>query len=306
MTNEQMKWSMVTPTTISDVGALLNHIDFFFDYLPIRDIVLIANRSVEKMVKGIDHVYFIDENELVDFAVLRTVIDSIVGHVPYKDRTGWYVQQFIKMGYSSICTDQYYLLWDSDTVPIRKCSFFLEGKPCFDIKKEFHEPYFVTIGRLFQGLNKRIDGSFISEHMIINTHYMREMLETIENNTALNGKNYQEKILYSIDNKDLLKSGFSEFETYGTFMTAYHPNFYTFRKWSSLRHGKYFYNEPMLSEYEKKWLSNNYDAISYEKSDSFHPSTWLFRTNVYMRIFSSYSLQKVSKVYSALDRINRK
>ena len=109
-----------------------------------------------------------------------------------------YIQQFIKMQFSRYTSDEYYLVWDSDTIPVKDIAMFSRTppqKPYFDIKTEFHQPYFTTISKLFPDVKRQVNASFISEHMLINARYMREMIDEIENNTELQGENFQEKII---------------------------------------------------------------------------------------------------------------
>lgn len=44
------------------------------------------------------------------------------------------------------------------------------------------------MNKLLPNLNKTIDKSFISEHMIFDCHYVIKMLEDIEKNAAVKGK----------------------------------------------------------------------------------------------------------------------
>ena len=115
-------------------------------------------------------------------------------------RTGWYEQQFIKMEYSRICKKDYYLLWDSDTIPIRNINMFDNNKPIFDMRKEHHSPYFNSLNRLIHDLHFS-KFSYISEHMLIKTEYMKNLLDIIENNTNLPGKKYWEKLFYQLIKK---------------------------------------------------------------------------------------------------------
>ena len=133
------------------------------------------------------------------------------------DRIGWYEQKFLKMEYSKICKNDYYLLWDSDTIPIKPVRMFDNNKPIFDMKKEHHSPYFITLDKLIPNLNF-IKNSYISEHMLIKTEFMKDLIETIEKNYNIQGTKYWEKIIMSIDKEEITKSGFSEYETYGTFL----------------------------------------------------------------------------------------
>ena len=40
------------------------------------------------------------------------------------------------MSYARICKNEYYLLWDSDTIPIKQIKLFDNERPIFDIKDE--------------------------------------------------------------------------------------------------------------------------------------------------------------------------
>ena len=70
--------------------------------------------------------------------------------------------------------------------------------------------------------------------------------------------------------------GFSEFQTYGIFITARYPNSYIFsEKWRSLRTGQRFVsNTDSLSEEQIKWFASKYNVMSIEK---WQRPTWLSR-----------------------------
>ena len=93
-------------------------------------------------------------------------------------RAGWYLQQFLKMSYSFICEDAYYLIWDADTIPVREIQMFDEdGVPFFDVKEEYHRPYFTTLNKIFNNRIKKSNPySYISDHIVIKTEYMRNLI----------------------------------------------------------------------------------------------------------------------------------
>ena len=134
-------------------------------------------------------------------------------------RTDLYEQQFIKMEY---------------TIPIRNIHIFDNNKPIFDMRKEHHSPYFNSLNRLIHDLLfQNIKYSYISEYMLIKNEYMKTLWDIIENNN-LPDKKYWEKIILSIDKEVILNSGFSEFETYGTFIDNYFRNAYKYKMWFSM------------------------------------------------------------------------
>ncbi len=74
------------------------------------------------------------------------------------------------MQYCKLCKDKYYLIWDCDTIPIKKVNMFSnDRKPYFDVKEEYNKPYFITMEKLLPELGKKYNYSFISEHMLIRT-----------------------------------------------------------------------------------------------------------------------------------------
>ena len=116
--------------------------------------------------------------------------DILLGRELPRGIAGWYYQQFLKLQYARVCQDKYYMSWDGDTVPCKDFSMFGDdGRPYFDLKHEFHEEYFTTMNKLLPNLNKTIDKSFISEHMIFDCHYVIKMLEDIEKNAAVKREN---------------------------------------------------------------------------------------------------------------------
>ena len=42
------------------------------------------------------------------------------------------------MSYSRICQKEYYLLWDSDTIPIKPIKMFEKRNPIFDMQNDYY------------------------------------------------------------------------------------------------------------------------------------------------------------------------
>ncbi|MBO5620893.1 MAG: hypothetical protein J5959_04620 [Butyrivibrio sp.] len=228
--------------------------------------ILNANPETE------DKVRFIDEESIIPFDSVHRVVADRMKHILNgrelpRGITGWYYQQFLKMQYAFLCEDQYYMTWDGDTIPCRKLDMFMEenGKPFFDLKHEFHKEYFDTMGVLLPGFTKAIGRSFISEHMLFNAEYMKELIAEIENNTEIPGIRFWEKILHVIPEDKIQSSAFSEFETYGTFVAKRHSDAYALREWHSFRLGGEFFSVDTISDRDFLWLAKDFDAISFEK-----------------------------------------
>ena len=74
-------------------------------------------------------------------------------------------------------------------------------------------------------------------------------------------------VLRSIGKKDLAGSGFSEFETYGTYTMRFHPGAYTTRRWRSFREEAVFFPRG-ISAADFNRLGMGYDAKSFESHRS--------------------------------------
>lgn len=263
------KYDLIMPTIKEDAEKVLLNIDYLKKYLNFNNLIIIGNDEVEKLIiKNKDKkVKFINENKMIDSLNFLNVKEAIKNRNGNVKRTGWYFQQFLKLSYALVAKTEYYMSWDSDTIPVKKVDMFNNKViPYFDMKKEYNKPYFDTIKTLLN-IEKNEKKSFISEHMIFKTEYVKELIKKIENNNRVKGDSFWEKIINSINIKDLDQSGFSEFETYGTYIMAYHKDSYELRDWKSLREG-IFYIELPLNDEKVKWVSKNYDAISFEKHDT--------------------------------------
>lgn len=299
---KQNSITMVVPTIPRDVQKFIANIDIYFEFLPISKVCVIGDNKVEKMLPNDKRIFFLNEGMLSNYSQIKKLIITRTGNEAAGKRTGWYIQQFIKMGYSRICEDDYYLLWDSDTVPVRNIKLFDEnGIPFLDCKTEYHKPYFDTISKIFPGLNKQIEGSFIAEHMLINKNIMRELLECIEKNAELEGNDFSEKIINTIAPQDLKDSGFSEYETFGSYAVKFYKDSYAIRNWKSLRFGGFFYiGANSINDVDRRWLANYYDAISFEKGDNI---SWV---KIIIPMIREIAPSRILDVLSVLIRGGRK
>ena len=217
----------------------------------------------------------IGEDSLIPFSDVHHCIEKALenrlgGQKLPRGVTGWYYQQFLKMQFALTCEDEYYMVWDGDTIPCRELVMFQEesGKPYLDLKHEYHKEYFDTISKLLPGFHKVIERSFISEHMLFRTDIMRELIKAIESNDAIPGTKYWEKIINAIGEEKLLDSSFSEFETYGTFVAFKYQDVYKLRDWHSFRQGGTFFFIDTICDRDFEWLAKDFGAISFEKGHS--------------------------------------
>ena len=260
---------MVIPIISKDFYKISYNFKFYINFIDdIKNAVFIGNEEIENLTKEMNSslnfpIKYINEKILLDVNKIKKLIKK--RNETAVKRSGWYIQQFLKMIYSNITQDKFYLVWDSDTIPAKKVKMFKNnGKPFFDVKTEYFEPYFITMKNIFPELGKKYDYSFISEHMIINTKLMKNMINRISDNNNLIGNTWYEKIINNIEINYLSQSGFSEFETYGTFVKQHYRLAYSIRPWKSLRFGNLYFNPKSLTDYDIKRISRYYYCISFE------------------------------------------
>ncbi len=282
----------IIPTLVNDYQEVRQHLYMLFDMLSINKLIFIGPEELRQHVAADaaqrdmkERIFFLNENELLDFDEIKKsyyerlrLIESQSGPHDRISRTGWYYQQFLKMVYSRICDDEYYLSWDADTIPLRPIEMFnSSGIPFLDIKYEYMHSYFDTINNLF-GFGKVIKKSFISEHMLFNKQLMTEMIDEILS-LPLSGNTFYDKIFSAITHPI---NGFSEFETYGSWVAQKHPSAYQLRDWKSIRNTNFMISRNELTEDDLKWLATGFDAAGFERYQETEPELkTLFRNPLY-------------------------
>ena len=281
---------IVIPVAEKDVETAVGNFHHFFKNLPVKRIVIIGNDAVgkkmEAIIKEYHNIAYVNENTVYPRMNFEAIKKLIINRAPNAVRkTGWYFQQFIKMAYAYICEGDNYLVWDADTIPLHKLSFIAEdGVLLYNLKDSRYKAFFDTIDALFPKKMETLpgNGSFITEHMIFNVEIMKALIKEIESNTSIPGEIFYEKIMNAIDISALPLSGFSEFETYGTFVINRYADRYRYRKLKYLRNGRVFFGNH-VTEKELEWASQSYDTISFEHFDTeWKFVSWMWRNSYVM------------------------
>ncbi len=186
-------------------------------------------------------IHLVDEDTVMDGLTLQTMQEYFNRRIGWSNRAGWYFKQFLNMSMAYVPEmAEHYLVWDSDTVLLQPMTFFSPGgRVLINPKTKIHKPYFELIRKIL-GLERQVDYSFISEHFMVNTSYMKELVDNITRQTS--GKMpWFELILNAIDDRELYGSGFAEYETYGTFIAHQHCDSFECRPLKSIRNGARLY-----------------------------------------------------------------
>lgn len=275
-----MEYDVIIVITPNDYTRVRNNFERILKLSNSTRIIFVGSSEVGDMMSKeawASKASFVNENDILPFEDVRAVFKKLLSSddVP-RGLVGWYYQQFLKMEYSKISNNRFYLTWDGDTVPTKAFSMFKNGTdiPYFDMKYENHEEYFVTMKTLL-GYGKMVGKSFISEHMLFDREIMKELIASIEGKD-LPGEKFYEKILYAIRPQALMSNSFSEFETYGTYVCMNHPAAYVMKDWHSIRYGSVYFHPDEMTDEDYEWISKDFDAVSFEKNQQYNPDLAVF------------------------------
>jgi hypothetical protein len=235
-------FDIVIPVGPNDIDVIHHQIEYTKkNIIGYRNIYIISS-SKDLKVEGCI-VYY--EN------IFPFSMETIKSHFGDISRTGWYLQQLIKL-YAGISIPdilERYLVIDSDTYFIRPTKFLDENKRAlYNYGSEYHHPYFEHMRILDNNLTKQdIGKSGICHHMFFETKYIKELFGVVEEKHV---GNFYDIFLKSV--KDIHGSGASEYEIYFNYMLKYHPEKIKIRelKWK---------NTKDISSIENE----DYDYVSY-------------------------------------------
>jgi glycosyltransferase involved in cell wall biosynthesis len=198
------------------------------DYGLLREVV----ESVRKnLCHPINNIYIVSKNEphIADFCLkndCRFVDElSVLGYgkenISYTakgvDRSGWMLQQLLKLSADTFIKSENYLVLDSDTMLISKHSFIKDGKFVFLQSEEWHEPYFKAFKKMF-GYKAPTKLSYTSHMMIFNTQKLKKMKKELEKK---HGQSWDQVYLSTIDESEA--SCVSDYDTYANWMLYNYP-----------------------------------------------------------------------------------
>jgi len=272
-------FDLVICTIERDIPILEIGLPYMRKYLCPKHIVLIAPRvchpaldALGKKIRGSCDLSLIDEDSLVEGLNKEYVSALLVARGANPQRSGWYFQQFLKLCYAlSPTASDYYLVWDADTIPLRPMEFFSKtGKVIFETSKEYNANYFFTMKNIIEK-GKTYAYSFISEHMMMERATVRELLTSICFPSPTSAQEVVRRVIAAVSDEALSSSGFSEFETYGTFAASKYQDRYEIRSLRSLRHGTMLFGRQPTVE-NLFALSCRYWWVSFE---AWPISTWM-------------------------------
>ena len=211
----KMKLDILIPVAEKDIDVLGRVVKGLKENLrhPIGRIIAVGPETNKvKFVSIAEGCEFIAEDSILP--VRKEDIDYFVKGM---DRSGWLFQQLLKWSGDQICTEDNYLVMDADTILIRPQVFEVGGKFVLLHSDEHHQPYFDLYKRLF-GSETKTALSFVSHQMLMNKGLIGQLKQELQ---LRHGANWLEVLFANIDGSQV--SGMSEYELYGQWLLANHP-----------------------------------------------------------------------------------
>lgn len=242
-------WTQVHPHIVGNIPA--RH---YCVIVPRSDLSLFR-ANTGRTVEVIDETAFLDRHDK----------ESITALLPQdvRNRAGWYLQQFAKISAAREGDSQSVnLIWDADTLPIRRLNFFGDGKLYRYGSREAHAPYYTTLDRIL-GIETIVRPSFIAQCLAVRKSWVDEFCAELEHRWSTD---WISAILERLPGRD--GAEFSEYEAIGNFVEQRHPHAYEVLDSRWVRFGYSRFGAPEnLSEGRLEVLSRRYDFISFEKWD---------------------------------------
>ena len=241
-------------------------------HIKYRDLIIITNESSTTRFKSKYPNTIVEDEERIfnglSVSILEQYLENRIGN---SKEAGWYFQQFVKLEISKRhhLTDDY-LVWDADSVPIRDLDFYDQDERILINKSnEHHPPYFELMQEVI-GLEKKVNFSFISEHMVFSKDLVSELIDRISQKAK---SDWWIHVMDNISDHNLRPgtAGFSEYETYGNFAFSVDSSRFRFRSIPTYRNGTRLVGlKPNMLHL--KFLSFKFHYVTFETWQS---KSWL-------------------------------
>lgn len=198
-----------------------------------EDILGKCVESIRKFVIGVRTIYIVSSRPIdisgafvFHESLFPFTKDDVKAKVLEK-RTGWYLQQLIKLYALFILPEclPNCLIVDADTIFFKRVRFLDKGKFLFDKNHEVHPPYFAHMKRLhpsFESAFRKTSG--IVNMMILNKDILAELFQKVE---EYHKQEFWKVFLDQVGPNEF--SGASEYEIYFHYIHKFHQNQVIFR-----------------------------------------------------------------------------
>jgi hypothetical protein len=138
----------------------------------------------------------------------------------FGNRSGWYLQQLLKLYAPIVLNLDKFVIIDSDTIILKPIQFFEGDIICFNVGVEYHVPYFEHIKKILP-LEKQTNRSGICHLMPMIRTIVEDIISRVE---LVHNKPFWQVMIDNVDPKHYFDSGMSEYELLFNFTLKYHSD----------------------------------------------------------------------------------
>ena len=119
-----MDYNLIIPVVYKDYSFLRKTLRFVQKNLSATKIFILTDgrmaKYLSKEIRNSPIYQIVDENSLLGGLTYQKIYQIIKSQGREHTNTGWFFQQFLKLGFalSEYCDTEYYLSWDADTIPV--------------------------------------------------------------------------------------------------------------------------------------------------------------------------------------------
>jgi len=201
-------------------------------------------------------------------------------------RAGWYFQQFLKMAFALKTDSEAYVLWDADTLPLQPVRCEQNGQSILLCHAYSPDPRY---RRVFESLlpgRSWQEKSFICERMRVKTEDMRRLIGEVEASAPGRTASFWERVLECVRHEDV-DAGFSEYQTYASFVLSERSKAYCVAKVRHLRTGRFCVGDvPAINVLT--WLSRSFETVSFETWDTTGIPAWFSKWGLYRSLVPAW------------------
>lgn len=248
--------------------------------------LIVPNKDLSLFKKKTPKLYKIySENKYISKSIKSLIRKKCIN---IQTNYTWYLQQFIKISaLKNMKQEDVFLIWDSDTIPLKKIKFFDKKKYLFYKGSENHKPYFDLIEKIFK-IKKKLTFSFIVQCLICKGRWVNAFFTFIKSKYK---KSWQKVLINNINFNQ--NNGFSEYETLGSFFHKKFPKEMKFLKNKWCRNGNSEIGSIKNFFLYREKLAKKYDFVAFEKSDQLTIYRYYY---LYCPEFIKLILRKIKKL----------
>ena len=138
----------------------------------------------------------------------------------FGSRSGWYLQQLLKIYAPIVLNLDKFVIIDSDTIILIPIQFFERDQICFNVGTEYHIPYFEHITKVIT-LEKQINKSGICHLMPMKRSIVEDLISKVE---STHNKPFWRVMIDNVHPNHYAYSGMSEYELLFNFTLKFHSS----------------------------------------------------------------------------------